>query len=96
MRTARANRVDDNQAEIVNALEKVGASVKSLGAVGDGCPDLLVGHSSVNYLMEVKNPQQFPSHRKLTPEQEKWHRLWRGQKAIVETPEDALRVLGLL
>jgi hypothetical protein len=32
----------------------------------------------------------------LTPDQVNWHWMWRGQAAIVTTPEEALRAVGLL
>jgi len=40
---------------------------------------------------------RFPSRRALTPDQLKWHREWNGGTlAIVDSPEAALRVLGLM
>ncbi len=78
----------------MRALRAAGASVESLAAVGGGIPDLLVGVRGATYLIEVKNPLQNASHKKLTPAQVEWHGLWRGQVAIVETPEEALRVIG--
>jgi hypothetical protein len=91
----RAARTDGNQDGIVRALRNVGASVAILAAVGGGIPDLLVGFRGRNYLMEVKDPEQKPSDRRLTPDQAEWHALWRGQVAVVETEFDALKALGL-
>ena len=90
----RAARTDANQAEIVETLRMVGATVQPLHSVGSGCPDLLVGFRGLNYLIEVKDGRKPPSERKLTPEQERWHGNWRGQVAIAEWPEDALRIIG--
>lgn len=39
----RAAKVDDNQGEIVAALQRAGCSVQSLAGVGRGFPDLAVG-----------------------------------------------------
>ena len=90
----RAAKTDANQAEIVATLRMVGATVQPLHAVGGGVPDLLVGFRGQTYLIEVKDGRKPPSERKLTPEQERWHGNWRGQVAIAEWPEDALRIIG--
>lgn len=60
-------RIDANQPDIVKALRKMGAFVQSLAAVGDGCPDLLVGFRGKTYLIEVKDGDKPPSKRALTP-----------------------------
>jgi hypothetical protein len=88
--TRRAHKVDGNQAEIVAALRAVGATVQILSAVGDGCPDILVGRNGRNYLMEIKVPGG-----KLTPDQVEWHCRWRGKAKIVESKQQALKVLGI-
>jgi Holliday junction resolvase len=91
----RAAKVDANQAAIVEALRKCGASVQSLAAVGKGVPDLLVGLRTRNYLIEVKDGSKPPSARKLTPDQVQWHTKWAGQVLTVTSPDDALRQLDL-
>lgn len=89
MRPSRANKIDGNQARIVAALEKTGATVQTLGAVGDGCPDLLVGRLGITVLLECKVAGQ-----KLNEDQEDWHEWWRGQKPIVVRDEyEAMEVL---
>lgn len=77
---------DDNEAEIVKALEAFGATVEriSMGGIGD----LLIGAHGMNYILEVKSATG-----KLTPEQKAWHSAWKGQKAIVRTAEAALGVI---
>ena len=75
----RAARVDANQSTIVDDLRAIGATVQPLHAVGDGCPDLLVGYGGLNYMLEVKDGAKSPSRRKLTPDQEDWHGAWRGR-----------------
>lgn len=89
----RAAKVDDNQAEIVAALRKIGASVTVTSAVGNGFPDLAVGWRGMTTLLELKDGSKPPSARKLTPEQEKWHANWRGQVAVVETVEQAIEAV---
>jgi len=92
----RAARIDANQREIVRALRKVGASVQHLHAVGQGCPDLLVGFRNVNYLMEIKDGKKSPSRRRLTDAEVQWRFLWRGQYALVESVDDALKAIGAI
>lgn len=89
----RAAKVDDNQREIVVALRGIGATVQPLHAVGQGCPDLLAGYRGQNLLIEVKDGSKPPSARKLTADQSKWHAGWRGQACVVESVDDALRVM---
>lgn len=90
----RAARVDENQAEIVAALRAAGASVQVLSAVGQGCPDLLVGFGGENLLFEVKNKSLPPSRRRLTPDEAAWHASWEGVVVVVETVAEAVGVLG--
>jgi Holliday junction resolvase len=93
MRTAA--KVDRNQAEVVNALRKVGASVQSLASIGKGCPDLLVGYHGILYLMEVKDGSNVPSKQLLTEDQKKWHDAWTGSPVhVVRSIEQALKILG--
>ena len=87
---------DANQAEIVDALRSVGATVHSLHAVGFGCPDLLVGFRGDNWLMEIKDGAKPPSRRKLTPIQVEWHRGWNGQVDIVNSIDEALTLIGVI
>lgn len=91
----RAAKVDANQAEIVDALRRVGASVQPLHAVGAGVPDLLIGYRSMNYLVEVKDGSKPPSARKLTEKQAEWHKLWRGSVLTVTSAKDAISQLGI-
>lgn len=87
----RVHRADDNQAEIVAILREVGVTVQILSQVGGGCPDLLVGWRGVNYLLEVKSARG-----KLSLAEAKFARAWAGQSAIVRSPEDALKIIGLM
>ena len=88
-------KADRNQAEIVAALRKAGATVQHLHAVGKGCPDLAVGLRGVNYLIEVKDGMAPPSQAKLTAPQVKWHAGWKGAVHIAYSVDDALRIVGL-
>lgn len=93
MRHARS-RVDDNQVAIVRALRDAGCTVLHLHTIGKGCPDILVGNRTRNVLMEIKDGSKPPSRRLLTPDELEFHRTWRGQVAVVETVEEAIRVVN--
>jgi len=90
----RNGRIDANQPLIVKALRDAGATVKSLGNVGDGCPDLLVGFRTKNFLMEIKDPARKPSERRLSDDERAFHFGWNGQVCVVETVEEALKVIA--
>ena len=93
----RRAKVDHNQAVIVDALRRAGASVFSLAECGGGIPDLLVGRAGKTALLEVKDSAQPPNKRRLTPDQLKWHAEWRGGTlAVVCDVESALRVLKVM
>ena|ERR1017187_2159849 len=86
----RRAKIDANQPEIVRALRENGCTVQSLAPMGHGCPDLLVGKDGRNFLLEIKDPNQKPSQRRLTDDEKAWHCAWLGQIAVVETVEEAL------
>lgn len=50
-------RVDQNHAEIVAALRRLGYRVLSLAPLGSGVPDLLVHRAGKLELVEVKAPK---------------------------------------
>jgi hypothetical protein len=94
----RAARRDANEPDIVSALRHFGATVQPLDA--KGVPDLLVGHSGKNYLLEVKEPEGVRGGRskkgqRLNELQVLWHMKWRGQCVVVRTVNEALAVIGV-
>ena len=91
MGTRYAAKTDANQAEIVQALRDVGASVLVLSRVGQGVADLAVGIRGETFFLEVKTDKG-----KLTPREQEFMEGWRGHYAIVRTPEEALRAIGLM
>lgn len=84
-------KVDANQAEIKEALEKVGADVFITSDVAQGYPDLTVGFRGHTFLIEVKTTAG-----KLTEPQQHFHATWRGHVAIVRNVDEALRVIGAI
>ena len=90
----RAAKVDGNHAEIASAARQMGCSVLSLAAVGKGCPDLLLARSGRVYLVEVKNGENVPSRRRLTPDQVEFHQQF--PVVVVESVEDLVRMFSPL
>ena len=84
-------KVDRNQREIVQALRDAGASVQLLHQVGKGCPDALIGFRGENYLAEIKT-----ENGELTADELKFFLDWRGQRRIVRTVDDALKMIGAI
>lgn len=93
----RRPRKDRNHPQIVNALRDVGYTVQDLAGVADGCPDILVGgidrRTGVrrDWPVEIKMPGE-----PLTDDQEVWHATWGGTVYIVESVDDAYRLVGVL
>jgi Holliday junction resolvase len=87
----RFGKVDLNQAEIVDALRKVGVSVQSLASLGKGVPDLIAAKGAQCWLIEVKGPKGKP-----TPDQVKWVEAWKGDVHFVRTVDDALKLVGVI
>lgn len=91
----RAARRDGNHAEIRDGLRAVGCSVYDTGAVGGAFADLVVGRQGCTFLIEIKNPKQPPSKRKLRPGQQALRDTWRGHYAVVETLAEAIAAVGI-
>lgn len=89
----RAARVDENQAEIVEALRKIGAVVTPLHKVGEGVSDLLVSFRQRWFVLEVKNPSKPKADQELTPAQKKWVGLQRAPVVIVKSSLEAVGFL---
>jgi hypothetical protein len=81
-----AKRIDANQPAIVDALERIGASVYILSKP----LDLLVGYQGRNWLVEIKDGSKPPSARHLTPAQIDFCATWRGQWALVKDVAEAI------
>jgi len=92
----RAAKVDANHEQVVSALRAAGAVVQSLAAVGKGIPDLLVAFRQEMFLLEIKDGAKPPSARALTEDQAKWHAAWGTPVYVVNSPEEALQVIGAI
>ncbi len=89
-------RTDANQNEIVQALRDVGASVAITSAMGKGFPDIVAGYRGINYLIEIKDGSKSPSKRRLTPDEQEFHDLWRGAAIVVNDVDEALKAIGAI
>lgn len=85
----RAAKRDGNEAEIVDALVEIGATVQRISA--RGVADLLCGFRGRNYLLEVKAKKGM-----MTDDQVKFRDNWQGQYKAVWSIEDALREIGAI
>lgn len=86
----RDAKVDQNQAEIVDVLRKVGASVYPLHFAGKGCPNRIVGFRGRNSLMEVKSERS-----RLNAVKRSFHRAWRGHICVVRTAREAVDAIPM-
>ena len=85
----RRAKVDVNQAEIVDALRKVGAIVTCTHHVGQGFPDLVVSFRGQWFLMEVKQRKA-----KLTPAEMGFADEHEADVCVVRSPYDAPHAIG--
>lgn len=92
----RVKRADANQSELVSQIRKIpGVTVKHTHVVGEGFVDVVIGYKKTNYLCEIKDPNKPPSKRRLTEDEERFHKDWTGQIAIIETFDDVLKMLNI-
>ena len=83
-------------AELIAAFEAAGARVVSLAAVGDGCPDLLVGYRGRIALCELLLGPTGPR-ASCSPERLAWYQAWRGSPVtVLHTVDDVAHVLRTL
>lgn len=86
-----AARVDNNQAEVVNALRAAGCHVYVMGKP----VDLLVSRAGRFFVIEVKRPDKARRKSSYTKEQIEFIRDARAQVHVVSGPLDALHAVGL-
>lgn len=83
---------DANHVEVVTQLRKIGATVLDIATLKNCC-DIVVGYRGKNYLFEIKDPKKTKSQKKLTDGEVKFHDNWRGQVCVIETLDDAMKVM---
>lgn len=90
-------RKDANHNDVVDALTKAGAYVLDMSHVGSGFPDLIVGYKKETLLVEIKNPKTSYGRKGLNKNQLKWRESWTGGAyCVVDSPEAALRMIGVI
>lgn len=99
MRYARA--VDGNHGRIRDALRMLpGCHVWDSSHAGSGLPDLMVTYRHALYLVEVKDPAQVPSKRRLTPAEADFKAFVSTALGVsyqvVETVDEALVMVGVM
>ena len=87
MRVGQIRKRDSNEAQIVDALRRVGAFV--MRASIDGGPDLLVLWRGTVHLVECKAPTGPPTAAQIRTAGEGW------PIATVRSPQDVLSMLGV-
>ena len=84
-------RTDKNQKSIVEALRKIGCTVKVLSDAGGGVPDLLIGVEYVTILIEVKSKDNWYGKKGLSETQSDFLKEWKGGLVLVAyDAEDAV------
>jgi predicted Holliday junction resolvase-like endonuclease len=95
----RANRIDANQTEIVEALRKAGAEwIPTSGDPSIGF-DGLVAHQGRLFVVEIKDGSKPASARRLTDRERKRKEQveYKGVPYnVIESKEDALKLIGVL
>jgi hypothetical protein len=89
MKSYAFSRKDENHTAIVHCLQKLGATVFDLSALGESAPDIAIGFRDVTYLAEIKSGK-----KKLRPGQLALKIWWRGSK--IYTLRDELDCMSLL
>lgn len=85
----RARRTDANLTAIVDTFRRLGCSVD----VTNDIWDLTVGAGGRTVLIEVKNPENAPSKKRLTPRADLFRKHWKGAYRVVESEEEARKVV---
>jgi hypothetical protein len=94
--TRYAKRKDGNHNPIQKALEKI-TVVDDISWIGRGFGDLMAEHivSRKIIFIEIKDPSQSKSDRKLTKAEVEFHLRWNNHVAVVETIEEAFAAVGV-
>lgn len=88
-------RSDGNHWAIVEGLRQSNHFVVSTHNVGGGFPDIVVSRNGVWCLIEIKDPVQAPSARKLTPAQRRFHDEARAPVYVVTSLQEAIDAVSL-
>lgn len=84
-------KVDANQPAIVEAIRRAGATVMDMHILGEGKPDIAIGHGGLTIIAEIKDGD-----KKLTPDEQEFHNTWTGGVYLIRNVEDALNAVATL
>lgn len=90
------SRKDANHNEIAKTFVDLGCTVFDCHTLRGGIGDLIIGVAGVTALIEVKDGSKSPSRRRLTPAEATIHTTWRGRIDIIETVDDAIRLVSTI
>jgi len=92
----RLARIDANQPALVKFIRKMGASFQHTHQIS-GALDGIIGYKGVDVRVEIKDPEQPPSRRKLTSPEIVTICAWKGRPPeIIETEDDVMALLKTL
>ena len=89
----RACRVDRNQPEIVKHFRDNGFSVLLIHTLKNCC-DIIISKNKRTACIEIKDGLKPKSARKLTAGEMKFKKSWQGEYYIVESTQDADRIIS--
>lgn len=91
-----AKKADANQPDLVKFLRQLGATFQHTHQIA-GALDGIVGCFGIDQRVEIKDPEQPKSARKLTDKEQDTFNDWRGRKpVIIETEDDCLELIKTL
>lgn len=96
MRFNAGHRMDANHKTIRAEFLRLGCTWMDTYQLGDGRPDGVAALGGVCICVEIKDPLNIPSKRKLTPDEQEWHLTWTGGIRIVQTKEDVAETVNVL
>lgn len=96
LRYNAGHRQDRNHKEIRDEFLRLGCTWMDTYQLGDGRPDGVAGYGGLSMCVEIKDPLNVPSKRRLTPDEQGWHRTWTGGIRIVQTKEDVAETVNVL
>lgn len=91
----RAAKVDANQKKVVKSLRGIpGVTVAITSQLGEGFPDFIVGYRGFNYMIELKDGDKVKSAKKLTEDEGKFHKEWKGQVTVCESFDEIFKLIN--
>jgi hypothetical protein len=90
----RIPRKDGNHKTIVDSL-KAFAIVEDMAHCGNGFPDIIVGFREKFFMFEIKDGSLTASRKRLTPAEKKFQLKWSEFYHVIESVDDALKIMAV-